>query len=140
MTDESKGSRGLTLLELIVTMAIISIILSLAVPRYLGFRRNALVAEADTLLAEVKTLAWVYYQQHGTWVGITTATMPAALGFEAPAGACWAFDVVGAGTEAQIQFRATGVSPPVKCLPAQGGTVTLTLNSDGSSERTQAFP
>lgn len=86
MTDKSKGSRGFTLLELVVTLVIIGIILALAVPRYLGFRRNALVAEADTLLAEVKTLAWAYYQQHGSWVGITTATMPAALGFEAPDG------------------------------------------------------
>lgn len=68
-----------------------------------GFRRNALVAEADTLLAEAKTLAW-------------------------------------AGTAAQIQLRATGVSPPIKCFPASGTTVTLTVNSDGSSQRTQTFP
>lgn len=136
----SKGSRGFTLLELVVALVIIGIILFLAVPRYLGFRRNALVSEADTLLAEAKTLAWAYYQQHETWNGITTATMAAALGFEAPAGACWGFDIVGAGTAAWIQLRATGVSPPVKCLPAQGTTVTLTVNSDGASQRTQAFP
>lgn len=140
MTDKSKGSRGFTLLEVVVVLVIIGIILALAVPRYLGFRRTALVAEADTMLAEVKTLAWAYYQQHETWVGITTATMPAALGFEAPAGACWVFDVVGAGTAAQVRLRATGVSPPIKCLPAQGTTVTLAVNSDGSSERNQAFP
>lgn len=137
----SRSECGFTLLEIVVVLVILGILLAIAVPRYLGFRRNALVSEADSFLQELKTLAWAYYHQHQTWVGITTANMSGVLGVEVPPPtACWSYSVLGTATATQIQFQAAGAGSLGKCLPASGATVTLVLNSDGSSSRTQAFP
>lgn len=39
----------------------------------------------------VKTLAWGYYSQYGTWSGITPGNMATTLGFHGPedAAGCW---------------------------------------------------
>lgn len=130
---------GLTLLEIVVVLAIIGILLAIAVPRYLSSRRNALIAEANHILQEVKSLAWAYYQQHESWAGIDTGTLEARLGFSPAPSSCWTYTVETA-TASQLEVKATGTSPPLKCAPALGVTVTLTVNSDGSAQRVQALP
>jgi prepilin-type N-terminal cleavage/methylation domain-containing protein len=142
-----RAERGFTLIELVVVLAILGILIALAVPRYLGARRNALVAEGDNVLQELKTLSWAYYQQYSTWVGVTAANMATTFGFTAPGGAgagqggCWSYDLAAAGAAAQIQLRANdepagspGTAP--RCGPLPGGAVViLTMNGDGSSTR-----
>ncbi len=59
---------------------------------------------------------------------------------DADAVGCWDYDLAAAATATQIQFRATGDDTPVKCLPVNTGTVTLTLNGDGSSSRAVVLP
>ncbi len=140
-----RNEGGFTLIELVVVLAILGILIALAVPRYLGARRSALISEGDTTLQEVKTLAWAYYQQYGTWVGVTAANFAATFGFTAPGGACWSYTLNADGTAAAIAMRADGnpAGAPPKCAPlgaAGASTVTLTLNDDGSSVRTQSLP
>jgi prepilin-type N-terminal cleavage/methylation domain-containing protein len=134
--------KGFTLIELVVVLAILGILLALAIPRYLGSRRNAFVAEADNVLQELKSLAWGYYNQYGTFVGLTAANMSSTFGFSEPPDAvgCWDYDLFIDGTATQIGFRATGDNTPTKCLPIDTGVVTLTLNGDGSTTRTQTLP
>jgi prepilin-type N-terminal cleavage/methylation domain-containing protein len=132
---------GFTLIELVVVLAILGILISLAMPRYLGSRRSALVPEARNSLQEMKTAAWGYYQQYNTWVGITTG-VPMALsneiGFIPPGGACWQFGVLSTAVN-QIVLRARAFpGGGTKCgvLPA-GGTIDLTLNGDGAASFTE---
>jgi len=137
-----QASVGLTIIEITVVLAILAILLMLSVPRYLAFRKDALVAEADENLGELKTLAWGYYLQHSTWAGITSTNFASAFNFHPPDDlvGCWDYDLAADGTATQIQLRATGDGTPVKCLLVSGTTVTLTLNGDGSSVRTRLFP
>jgi type IV pilus assembly protein PilA len=142
VSTKRKVNHGFTLIELVVVLAIIGILIALAVPRYLGSRRNAFVAEADNVLQELKSLAWGYYNQYGTWVGLTSANVSSTFGFSEPPDAvgCWDYDLVAAATATQIAFQATGDNTPVKCTPVDTGVVTLTVNGDGSSTRTQTLP
>ena len=79
-----RRSRGFTLIELVVVLAILGILLALAVPRYLGARKRAVKAEAVNLLQELKTLSWAYYQEYNQFTD-----NPASLGFSMPDGAAW---------------------------------------------------
>ena len=137
-----KDERGFTLIELVVVLAALGILLALAIPRYAAARRNAFVPEAENVLQELKGLAWAYYQQYGTWTSLTNANVFGRFGFQPPpdAESCWDFSLVADGTDTDIQFLATGDNTPTKCQPVNTGTVTLTLNIDGSSSRTANLP
>lgn len=140
-----RSEGGFTLIELVVVLAILGILIALAVPRYLGARRSALISEGDNVLQEVKTLSWAYYQQYGDWTSVTDANFASRFGFIAPNGACWTFHVnAGASLLAiEMEARGRGATGPPKCRPLgadDASIVTLTLNSDGSSARTQSLP
>jgi type II secretory pathway pseudopilin PulG len=132
------------LIELVVVLAILGILIALAIPRYAASGRNAIVPEADNVLNELRTMSWAYYQQYNTWVGLTAANFTGAMGFSAPAGSCWTFDVNNAGA-ASIDLRALGnpSGGPARCSavgPAGSASITLTLRDDGSSTRSQVLP
>ncbi|MDR7421763.1 MAG: prepilin-type N-terminal cleavage/methylation domain-containing protein [Armatimonadota bacterium] len=137
---KKRGQRGFTLIELVVVLAILGILIALAVPRYLGARRSALISEGDNTLQELKTLAWAYYQQYSDWTGVTLTQ----LGFTPPGNACWSFSLVSPGATS-ITMRASGnpSGAPAKCSPlgaAGASQIDLVLNNDGSSTRTQSLP
>jgi prepilin-type N-terminal cleavage/methylation domain-containing protein len=145
MDSFRKTERGFTLIELVVVLAILGILIALAVPRYLGARRNSFLPEGDNTLNELKTMGWGYYQQYGTWTGLTAANFVQTLGFQAPGNACWSYTLAAAGAATNIQFQAQGnpAGAPAKCaiLGAAGAaTITLQLNSDGSATRAQSLP
>ncbi len=140
-----RSEGGFTLIELVVVLAILGILIALAVPRYLGARRSALISEGDNTLQEIKTLAWGYYQQYGTWVGVTAANFAQTFGFTAPGGACWSYTLAAAGGAATIDMQAQGnpAGAPAKCAPlgaAGASTIDLVMSADGSSARTQSLP
>jgi prepilin-type N-terminal cleavage/methylation domain-containing protein len=135
------GSRGFTLIELFVVLAVLGVLVALALPRYLGSRRTVLVNEADEILQELKLSAWQHYQEHSTWAAVPTGVpMPASnvFGFSPPGGACWEFGVTTA-TDSQIVLRAQAdpAGRPICVLLSATATVDLTVNSDGSSLRVQ---
>lgn len=119
----SGKARGFTLIELIVVIAILGILISLAVPRYLGVRKKAYKAEADNILQEVKTLEWAYYQQYNLF-----DTTGGSIGFVMPGGSHWSAPTI-TGSAQSIQITMNGALNPL----ASTDSVWITLSGDGSS-------
>lgn len=121
--------RGFSLIELVVVLAIIGILVASAVPLYLGARKKAYKAEADSTLQEIKTIEWAYYQQNSVFTESFSS-----LGFNPPASKFWSYSILGA-TNSAVTMIATGQSAPL----ANRDQVSITLSSDGSSKSAATF-
>ena len=123
-------SRGFTLIELVVVLAILGILIALAVPRYLSARKAAYRAEADDVLSEAKTLEWAYYQQYNLF-----DTGGTSIGLVTPGGMHWNAPTFGGAVDGSVSIQMTGSLSPVTSTDS----VWLLLYSDGSSSTGSSF-
>jgi prepilin-type N-terminal cleavage/methylation domain-containing protein len=129
-TNLHRRTAGFTLIELVVVLAILGIVVSLAVPRYLAARKKAYKVEADNVLQEMKTLQWSHFQEQGAFDTTPNGT---ALGFVPPGKMHWNPPVV-SGTD-PITITMTGAIAPLNT----NDRVWITLASDGSSSGGSTF-
>lgn len=125
----SRSSRGFTLIELVVVLAIVGILVAAAVPLYLGARKRAYKAEAASTLQELKTMEWAYYQENNAFTDSFSS-----LGFTPPASKFWSYNIP-AATNSEVTILARGQAAPL----APSDQVSITLKSDGSSTSTATF-
>lgn len=64
-----KAQRGFTLIELMVVIAIIGILASIAIPSYSDYVKRGKAAEATSTLANLRVQIEQYYQDNRTYVG-----------------------------------------------------------------------
>jgi prepilin-type N-terminal cleavage/methylation domain-containing protein len=69
---------GYTLVELLIVMVILAILLSIAVPSYLGFKVRAERAASFSTLRTGIPAAEGYYADNGTYVGMTETILKAS--------------------------------------------------------------
>ncbi len=72
------GNRGFTLIELMIVVAIIGILASIAVPQFAKYRSNAFNSSAISDLRNIGTAEEAYYISHFSYVNL-----PAVAGFSA---------------------------------------------------------
>ncbi len=140
VTWEAGKQKGFTLVELVAVLAILGILVGLALPRYLGNRREAYRAEAQTILQEVKGLEYAYFMDHSNCF---TSDL-VGLGFVMPGGSHWNFPTAtsngngalcagtgqgqGQGNVGFVTLTMSGALSPM----STADQVSVTVKGDGS--------
>jgi type IV pilus assembly protein PilE len=78
-----RGARGFTLIELMIAIAVIAILSSIALPSYTDYIRRSKISEATSALLAMRTRLEQFYQDQRTFAGAcaagTIAPLPAGL-------------------------------------------------------------
>jgi type IV pilus assembly protein PilA len=73
----AKEQSGFTLIELLVVLVIIGVLLAIAVPSYLGFKKRAEKSAAQSNVRAAIPAMEAFYSDNGTYVGATLASLRA---------------------------------------------------------------
>jgi type IV pilus assembly protein PilE len=105
---------GFTLIELVVAIAIVSILAAIAMPSYQSYIRRGQLAEAFTALSELRVKMEQHYQDnkfYGSAVGSTTCPTFAGVGAFPVAGKYFTLTCAGGAAPSQtFVVTATGTS------------------------------
>jgi len=121
----SKNNLGFSLVELMVVVAIIGILTTIALPRYQAMRARALRAQAVASMKNIVTLQHAFYSEHSVFTSDLEA-----VGFHTPPNSKYTYFI---GGIAQTHFIVRARSLVQTC-PSGGSVDDLAMNADGSFE------
>jgi type IV pilus assembly protein PilE len=142
-------SRGFTLIELMIAVAIIAVLAAIAIPSYSEYIRRSRVTEAISTLSGMRVKMEQYYQDNRKYDGACTVAPPATVANKPPDTVNWAFTcnpapagnnyvviATGQGTMQGFQYtlnqdnaRATAMTAP---SPWPSNGACWVLKKDGS--------
>ena len=76
-TNLSKIDKGVTIIELIIVIAIISVLAAIAIPQYRKFQLRAKISEAKLNVRAIRNLEEAFATEHGVY--IACASTPASI-------------------------------------------------------------
>jgi len=112
-------SRGFTLIEVMIALAIIAILAAIAIPNYAEYVRRARITEAFSTLSGMRVKMEQYFQDNRTYVGSCGA--PPSVAPLPPATASFIYDCPGPPGANNYTLRARGVAGS----PVDGFTYTV---------------
>ena len=125
--DRSREEPGFSILELMIVVAIIAVLASLAIPAYTFFSRRARSSEAIRHLGTIRTLQIAYKSENDTYITLPANPAVIPTGYQpwVDPGGNWA--AVGFNLETRVRYQYKGE-------PGSTGTIVtsflLTAQSD----------
>jgi type IV pilus assembly protein PilE len=128
---------GMTLIELLVTLAIVSILSSIAISSYRSYTMRANRIEAETILMKIQVAEEKFFLQNNTYTTALAAAPPAGLGIAATSPSGYYTLAVAAGTTGAIttSYAATATATGAQ---THDKTVCLTLSINDQGQQTPA--
>ncbi|MGO9931866.1 MAG: type IV pilin protein [Steroidobacteraceae bacterium] len=105
-----QNGSGFSLVELLVTMVILSIIVAIAVPNYMSFARQSRRTDAKNALLNLASMEERYFSINNVYTNV-----PTNLGYNAAAGVSFN---VGSGYYQITTLTATAATAPTTAAPA----------------------
>lgn len=132
-----RGRKGFTLIEMMIVIAIIALLATIAIPNYINFQNRAKQAEAKTNLGAIRTCEEAYRAEEDVYVNCTKypATEPTAatlwvgndefnaIGFEAKGQVRYSYAVVDASGSAFNGTANSGVTALEDYYMTQAGVL-----------------
>ena len=115
-----QSQRGFTLIEVMITVAIVAILVGIALPNYRDYVQRGRIVDATNALSATRARMEQWFQDNRTYVGGPCAT---------------------AQTVKEFTVQCTGVSNPAATtytISATGGGFTFTVNEQGTPRTTAA--
>lgn len=122
-----KLNSGFTLIELMITVAIIGILAAIAYPSYQQYVLRANRAEAQAVLSETAQFMERYFTTNGTYVG---GALLSAVSPKGASGAAVKYNITPATVTTATTFTLTAT--PVNSQTADTTCGTLTLSNTGA--------
>jgi type IV pilus assembly protein PilE len=125
-TQVAARARGFTLIELMITVAVIAILAAIAVPSYYQYTLRSNRSAAESFMQEVAGAQERYMVDSRQFAGALTT-----LGYNAPNTVSSNYSVV-TGLASAASGGYTVTATPINSQVRDTGCATLTLNGDGS--------
>jgi type IV pilus assembly protein PilA len=113
----AKEQGGFTLIELLVVLVIIGILLAIAVPSYLGFKKRAEAKAAQSNIRAAIPSAEAFYADNGTYAGMAEADLR-SIDAGLANGGTWA--VTGAAADYTLTWTSTSGCVATVSKPTPG--------------------
>lgn len=95
-------SKGFTLIELMIVVAIIGVLAAIAIPNYMNYQCKAKQSEAKSNLGSIRTMQEAYRAEHDTYANNT-----ADIGFDTQGDARYDYSIDEAGADAFTAYART---------------------------------
>jgi len=129
-------ARGFTLVELMVTVAIAAILLSLAVPSYRQYLRRGAVAEAVAAIGQGRVVAEQFFLDNRTYTGMPCPTSTGSFAIvcddpAAPDDATYTITATGSGNMAGFVYTIDQANLRTTAGPWGSGNCWITRKGNG---------